>query len=136
MERIQYLLWLGKMAAEGLAFFWWLTLPLVAALVASLFAPSLRGVAGFRARHWRVLLLALLPVSILVCGAAFSEAGEGSFALKLVYALLLIHLALAGYLAWRGRRQPWFFLALSGLLVVCSLASGFVAVMAITNVWL
>lgn len=136
MDRVRYFLRLGQVAAEGLAFFWWLTVPVVAALVASLFAPALRGVAGFRLRHWRILLLGLLPVSILVCGAAFSEAGEASLAVKLVYALLLVHLGLAAYLSWRGRREPWFFLALSGLLLVCSLASGFVAVMAITNVWL
>jgi hypothetical protein len=136
MERLQYLLWLGKMAAEALAFFWWLTVPLAGALVALLFVPSMRGLPGFRRRHWRVLILGLLPVCILVCGAAFSAAGEESVALKLVYGLMLAHLGLAGYLAWRGRKAPWFFLALSGLLVVCSLASGFVAVMAITDVWL
>jgi nicotinamide riboside transporter PnuC len=136
MERIQYFLWLVKMAGEALAFFWWLTLPSLVALVSSLFAPSVRGIAGFRVRHWRVALLGLVPVGILACGAAFTAAGEGSFALKLVYALMLAHVGLAGYLAWRGRREPWFFLALSGLLLVCSLASGFVAVMAISDVWL
>ena len=70
------------MAAEALAFFWWLTVPLAGALVASLFVPSMRGLAGFRRRHWRVLFLGLLPVCILVCGAAFSAAGEESVALK------------------------------------------------------
>jgi hypothetical protein len=49
---------------------------------------------------------------------------------------MLAHVGLAGYLGWRGRRESWFFLALSGLLLVCSLASGFVAVMAITDAWL
>jgi hypothetical protein len=136
MERIHYSFWLAKMAAEALAFFWWLTLPLLVALVVSLFAPSGRGLAGFRLRHWRVLLLGLVPLGRLACGAAFTAAGEGSLALKLVYGLLVAHLALAAYFAWLGRREPWFFLALSGLLVVCSLASWFVAAMAITDVWL
>jgi hypothetical protein len=92
MERIQYLLWLGKMAAEALGFFWWLTLPLLGVLVASLFAPSSRGLAGFRAHHWRILLLGIFPLAMLVLGAGFAQAGEGAFALKLVYGMLLTHL--------------------------------------------
>jgi uncharacterized membrane protein len=100
MERIQYLLWLGKMAAEALGFFWWLTLPLLGVLVASLFAPSSRGLAGFRAHHWRILLLGIFPLAMLVLGAGFAQAGEGAFALKLVYGMLLTHLLLAGHFAW------------------------------------
>jgi hypothetical protein len=109
MERIQYLLWLGKMAAEALGFFWWLTLPLLGVLVASLFAPSSRGLAGFRAHHWRILLLGVFPLAMLVLGAGFPQAGEGAFALKLVYGMLLAHLLLAGYFAWRGRRDHGSF---------------------------
>jgi hypothetical protein len=136
MERIQYFLWLGKMATEALAFFWWLTLPALGVLVGSLLALSSRGLAGFRAHHWSILLFGIFPLALLALGAGFAQAGEGALALKIVYGILLTHLLLAGYCAWRGRRGPWFFLALSALLVVCSLASGMVAGMAITDVWL
>jgi hypothetical protein len=136
MERVQYFLWLGKMAAEALAFFWWLTLPALGVLVGSLLAPSSRGLAGFRAHHWRILLFGIFPLALLALGAGFAQAGEGALALKIVYGILLTHLLLAGYCAWRGRREPWFFLALSALLLICSLASGMVAGMAITDVWL
>ena len=138
-NRAEYALWLVRNVADLLAYFWPITLGLLAVLAVGCAQAAYRRQPIESALIW-LIPLATVPLLLILLGTLLERSAEGAGAFHpavlAVWAVALVNIPVVGYLAYRARSNLALTTGAALLSLWITAAAWFPAVMSVTGDWL
>ena len=135
MTSAAYMLWLAKMAYSMAVYFWYISLPLIAACIFVSVRMRTRMDIDRRGIRRKVCAMFVFPIIILGFGA-FNRGGGSSLAGGFVASTFILLLALCAYFLFKSRGSRVYFTAYSLTALWFAVCASYVSGASIMNSWL